>query len=119
MKREIVRQGDVLLIPVEQIPATAQEVAPAKGLPPILAYGETTGHAHGLYGRAKMFRDTGASGGTYVRAEEGAQLAHGTPTDAVTIPRDPDHGAIPLRGDYEVRRQQEFPRAEAPRQVAD
>lgn len=60
MKREQVRQGDVLLIPVDHIPDTAKEVEPAKGLPPILAYGEVTGHAHGLYGRAKMFRESGA-----------------------------------------------------------
>lgn len=113
------RQGDVLLVPVTSIPATAKEVTPDNGLPIILAYGETTGHAHGIFGRAKMFRDDGAGGATFISAELGAVLAHGTPTDAVTIPRDPDHGAIPLNGLYEVRRQQEFPRAEAPRAVAD
>jgi hypothetical protein len=117
--RNQIRQGDVLLVPVDGIPASAKEVAPAKGLPPILAYGETTGHAHGLYGRAKMFRDDGAGGATYIRAEEGTVLAHGTPIDAVTIPRDPDHAAIPLDGFYRVVRQVEFPRAAPQRQVAD
>ena len=111
-----VRQGDVLLIPVNQIPATAKEVAPEKNLPIILAYGETTGHAHGIFGRAKMFRDDG--GATFIYAA-GAVLAHGTPIDAVTIPRDPDHAPINLDGTYRVVRQREFPRAAPARQVAD
>ena len=119
MKRVQVRQGDVLLVPVSKIPASAKEAEPQKNLPVILAFGETTGHMHGIYGRAKMFRDDGAGGATFISAEVGAVLAHGTPTDAVTIPRDPDHGAIPLSGDYHVRRQQEFPRAAPARQVAD
>lgn len=117
--RQQARQGDVLLVPVKNIPATAVEVPPADGLPIILAYGETTGHAHGIFGRAKMFRDDGAGGATFIRAGKGAVLAHGTPTDAATIPRDPDHAPIALDGAYRVVRQVEFPRAAPQRQVAD
>lgn len=116
--RHQVRQGDVLLIPVDEIPASAKKVEPEKSLPIILAYGETTGHAHGIFGRAVMFRDDGAGGGTFIHAEN-ATLAHGTPTDAVTIPRDPDHGPISLDGAYRVVRQVEFPRAAPQRTVAD
>lgn len=121
MKRKQARQGDVLLIPVASIPETAVELQPEPDRPIILAYGEATGHAHSIFGRAKMFRDDGAgsSGAAFVLCEKGAVLAHGTPTDAVTIPRDPDHGPIGLEGPYRVQRQVEFPRAEPERRVAD
>lgn len=55
--RGIVRQGDVLLIPVEDVPAG--DVGPAKKDPRglVLAEGETSGHHHALFGRgAKLFR---------------------------------------------------------------
>jgi len=45
-KLEIVRQGDVLLVEtLEGIPENAKEIDPINGYF-ILAYGETTGHAH-------------------------------------------------------------------------
>lgn len=117
MKRQQVRQGDVLLLPVSNIPDAAKPVARRGNEPLILAYGETTGHAHGVYGRAVMFREDG--GGAFILAEKGAQLGHGTPTDGDTLPRDPDHGPIALDGAYRVVRQVEFPRAAPARQMAD
>jgi len=56
-KRGLVRQGDVLLIPVSDVPDA--DVAPAKkdarGL--VLAEGETSGHHHAVFGRgAKLMR---------------------------------------------------------------
>lgn len=42
-----VRQGDVLLIPVASIPASASPVERDRGRV-ILAYGEVTGHAHAI-----------------------------------------------------------------------
>lgn len=41
---QTVRQGDVLLVKVDEIPVGAQEVTSAGDV--ILAYGEVTGHAH-------------------------------------------------------------------------
>lgn len=118
--RKPVRQGDVLLWPVDEIPAAAKPVPQSEG-PIILAYGETTGHAHGIYGRAAMFRDDGAGNGgvTYIEAEPGAMLGHGTPTKGLDLPRDPDHGPIEIGGKWRVSRQQEFPRGELARQVVD
>lgn len=45
MTPTMIRQGDVLLVPVPAIPATATE-APRDGGRLVLAYGEVTGHAH-------------------------------------------------------------------------
>src|SRR4051812_31136873 len=43
-----IRQGDVLLQPVSFLPEGCKEIAPAGG-GIVLAYGETTGHAHAIY----------------------------------------------------------------------
>lgn len=118
MKRQQVRQGDVLLLPVDTIPDSAKPVPPSKG-PIHLAFGEVTNHAHSLYGRATMFREDGTGGAVFIVAEKGTVLGHGTPTDGDTLPRDPDHGPIALDGAYRVVRQVEFPRAAPARQVAD
>lgn len=40
----IIRQGDVLLVSVDALPAGAKDVTPEDDV--ILAYGEVTGHAH-------------------------------------------------------------------------
>jgi hypothetical protein len=51
------RQGDVLIIPVESIPAELEPVERENGHL-ILAYGEATGHAHAIETRgASLFRD--------------------------------------------------------------
>lgn len=42
------RQGDVILIQVDDIPATARELKRDKLGRIVLAYGEVTGHAHAL-----------------------------------------------------------------------
>jgi hypothetical protein len=112
--RGIVRQGDVLLVPVEEIPAAeAREVE--NGSRFVLAEGEATGHAHVVLGEAKLYLPgTGRAGaGTYILVEEPATLVH------------EEHDAIGLApGPYEVRRQREYVppaprRRETFRRVAD
>ncbi len=44
MKQHIIRQGDVLLVSVDNLPDGAQDATPTGDV--ILAYGEVTGHAH-------------------------------------------------------------------------
>jgi hypothetical protein len=76
MSRKAVRQGDVLIWPVGNIPATASPVMPNGRL--IVAHGEATGHHHSfphLRGAA-LFRDDSAGGALYVLAEKPVALEH-------------------------------------------
>ena len=108
MKREIIRQGDVLLIPVERLPKAALE-AKVKG-DVILAHGEVTGHAHRIKREqtkevsARIF-DIGAE--RYLQIAERVALTH------------EEHSAIFLEaGVYRQAFQFEEKRAEIAR-VAD
>jgi hypothetical protein len=49
MKPYIIRQGDVLLIPVKALPAGCVHIEPEGGRRFVLAHGEVTGHAHAIY----------------------------------------------------------------------
>lgn len=53
-KQTIVRQGDVLLIKVTELPAEAKDITPEGDV--ILAYGEQTGHCHRIAAYAKIGR---------------------------------------------------------------
>lgn len=114
------RQGDVLLIPVDantELPAIAR-LAPREGGRVVLAHGEVTGHAHAIADReVELF--TLAPAGTSVGDEvdrwlrvqraEGATLVHDEHT-ALHVPA----------GDYLVRRQREYAPGPVPtRLVAD
>ena len=103
------RQGDVLLIQVNSIPANAV-ACEVKG-DVILAYGEVTGHAHRLKaGTVKPL----AKGGVwepraerFIQALEGAELIH------------EEHSTITLpAGNYRVVQQREY-HPEEIRNVAD
>jgi len=69
------RQGDVLMVLVDDLPKTAKTVKQENGLA-TLAYGEATGHHHSFHEKAKLFRDDGAGGALYVRTSAGAALTH-------------------------------------------
>ena len=98
--RGVVRQGDVLLVPVERIPWRRQhEVEPdSRGV--VLAEGEATGHAHVVRGAARLVRATrhwAHPGETYLVVSGRAQLVH------------EEHDPLQLkRGTYEMRRQREY-----------
>lgn len=97
------RQGDVLLVAAEAIPAEAQEVPDG-----VIARGEATGHAHALRpgSRAALLV---AAGVAYVRALEACHLDH------------PEHGGgrdVLPTGDWVVHRQREYTPA-GWRRVAD
>lgn len=55
MKNEsqIIRQGDVCLVPIADLPADVEDVTPKKGRV-VLMHGEATGHAHAFYDRGVM-----------------------------------------------------------------
>jgi len=81
------RQGDVLLIAVDDIDTTARQKRDAKHRI-VLAYGEVTGHAHAIHDKAatlygtdleNRFLDVLAEGGVTLSHEEHApiHLPHG------------------------------------------
>lgn len=76
MKREQIRQGDVLLEAIEpdEIPANATPVAPENGRY-ILAHGEVTGHAHAVVAdeRVTMLERDGV---LYLRVTAQTELTH-------------------------------------------
>ena len=110
MKKQLMfRQGDVALVRVDDIPADAQPCV-IKG-DVILAYGETTGHAHRLeQDTVKPFAKGGVwepSAERFIQALDGATLRH------------EEHGAIPIpAGKYRVIQQVQYT-PEAIRNVAD
>lgn len=111
MNKQIIRQGDVLLVPVEAIPEAATPVkATARGL--VLAEGEVTGHAHVMAPDVVSMWD--AAGQRYVRVEAATDLRHTLPSGGQA-----DHNPITVEpGEYEVRIQREY-HPEELRQVVD
>lgn len=95
MSRPIVRQGDVLLIPVDQVPPKSRPVAHPIGRA-TLALGEATGHAHVVVGDERVTMREWLSD-RYVVLASNAQLLH------------EEHAAIPLGpGAYRVVVQREY-----------
>lgn len=99
----IIRQGDVLVIklqnPVDLEKAKAKakvfkEVQPEKGNV-VLAYGEATGHLHGIDStKARMYE---VDGERYLRVSDEVKLTH----------QEHDHIVLE-KGDYKVIRQREY-----------
>ncbi len=91
------RQGDVLLVEIDQPSRTGKPINPEDGRI-ILARGELSGHAHAIQegdGKAKFFERAG--GRRYLLITEIGRLEH------------EEHGAIVLEaGWYEVIRQREY-----------
>lgn len=97
------RQGDIMLIKRQAIPAEAVEQKNDNRV--VLAWGEATGHAHAIpttHATAYEWK-----GNTLVKVKPDGKLVH------------EEHTAIPLDpGAYELRRQVEYT-PERLRQVAD
>jgi hypothetical protein len=115
-------QGDVLLLLVPDIDAF-HEPAVTEGAPVILAEGELTGHRHGFYGGAVMFRDHALARGIprelYIGhikiADTDAVLEHGPGPG-----QSGDHDSIKVpAGTYIALRQREYIGRESDRTVQD
>ena len=103
----MIRQGDVMLIAVQGIPADAHDVPRDAAGRLVLAYGERTGHAHALHeSGVKMFR--AANQEVFLELREPATLVH----------EEHERIAIPP-GTYRVIRQREWTDAEESIAVAD
>lgn len=89
------RQGDVLLIKVDNLPEQATVARPDEEHRIVLAYGEVTGHAHALSTAHAVLFQSGAD--RYIEAKHGAALVH------------EEHSTIELEpGMYKVVRQREY-----------
>jgi hypothetical protein len=102
------RQGDVLLIPLSDLPDEVMPVPrdPMRGV--VLALGETTGHAHAIISpRARLFRTDPPGEYFLLIPGPSAELRH------------EEHAPIALpAGAYRVVQQREYA-PEAPSPVAD
>jgi hypothetical protein len=105
----IARQGDVLIIRTDRIPAGVKPVERENGRV-VLAHGEVTGHCHAVDSDlATLFTtaDLDEMADRFLRVEKECKVVHDE-HDAITLPP----------GEYMVRRQREYT-PEAVRNVAD
>ncbi len=115
-----IRQGDVLLLPVKELPANLTEVERDSGRL-VLAYGEGSGHAHVIdapVSEAQLLAD--ADGARFLRIMERAFLVHAgnLSTLAPVVPL--EHAAIEIEpGLYRQIPQEEWSDAMEPRRVVD
>lgn len=106
--RGLIRQGDVLIVPVDNIPTAARPVKRENGRL-VLAHGEATGHAHAI-------ADEDAELVSTEQANELYLLVHGL--DPVSLVHD-EHDTLTIApGTYKVIRQREYS-PEGLRNVAD
>lgn len=115
------RQGDVLLVPVSDIPSGLKSRKDAKV---ILAYGEVSGHHHRFEcGNVTAFFKEGddltMAGGTMLRGSR-------TDVEYISVPKGgaslihEEHDAIAVgEGSYRIVRQREYDMMEGARRVAD
>lgn len=112
------RQGDVLLIPVKDLPEGLEKSRTDRGFN-VLAYGEVTGHAHAVKAEESELyvandnlrihaveygvREPSSVTGALRVMNDDTPVWHGTPRHDRQEPGDPDHDAISLpAGDYLV-----------------
>jgi hypothetical protein len=110
--RGLIRQGDVLLLPVGGLPASSRLTTPGRV---VLAEGEATGHAHVIDNRrARLSVGTRAAAGSL---ETRYLLVEGVGPVALTHE---EHETLRVPpGVYEVRRQHEYTPRRRSRRVAD
>lgn len=107
-KRSIIRQGDVILIPITEVPSNTTPVA-RRGGRLILAEGEVTGHAHAITDKSCELVTTEGAAELYL-------LVHGS--EPVALLHE-DHATVTIpAGTYERRILREYS-PEATRPVQD
>jgi hypothetical protein len=92
MERKPIRQGDVLLMPIDSVPENARiakERYTDRGL--MVMDGEVTGHIHVLPETEDNFLYEGEDGNIYIRADVDTELRHDCPGQEM-----PDHYTLPL-----------------------
>ena len=104
----MIRQGDVLLVPIDRIPAGARSIA-REGARLILAEGEATGHAHAVLDPGAELLESDLEERFLRVLEEGG----------VTVSHEEHAPVLVPPGDYEVRRQREYKPQAPPQRVWD
>jgi hypothetical protein len=122
----IIRQGDVLLVPVKKIPEDCKEV-PLEGGRIVLMHGEVTGHAHAIADHAANWQDAerlaksaiGLAGrrARLLQASNGTRFLEVAETVNLTHEEHTPHAIPP--GFYELPIQVEHTADKVVRQVAD
>lgn len=126
--RKMVRQGDILLIPIE-VEAGADLGKPSQSGEVTVAHGEATGHRHRVPHHAQLFELPGTT--PSARIQHARELLRSLPKlDDESMPIGvlrvegknelvhEEHAAIPIEGDYLALRQREYAPGEL-RMVAD
>ena len=109
------RQGDVFLVKVEELPEKTEEIKRERGRI-VLAHGEVTGHAHAISDKhVRHFRQTDAPTREGEKTVPHSYLV----ADVPALLKHEEHGPVTIPpGIWEVRRQREYHPA-ALRNVAD
>ena len=121
-KSDLIRQGDVLLVPVTNIPAGCREVPLERGRI-VLMHGEVTGHAHAIAdwaGAGCIADDAIALAGRrapLLVAADGARYLE--VTEPVTLTHEEHSSHTIAKGLYEILRQMEHDVSRGLRLVAD
>lgn len=118
MNRKVKRQGDILLVPVDEVPDGLVEVPREDGMI-VLAEGEATGHLHAIDAPEATFlaEDLAQIEGRFLLVEAEAVTAGAAAGVAL---EHPEHDTVVLEpGAYEVRRQREYSQAGGIELVAD
>lgn len=119
MNAPIIRQGDVILVPVTALPAGAAPL-PDEGHRIVLMHGEATGHAHAIYDHVESPEAVVRKA---IRRAQLYALADGTRYLEVTEPvtlRHEEHTAHQIPpGLYEVPIQVDMSTERLPRRVID
>lgn len=104
----IYRQGDVLLVAINEIPANATKLERENGKA-VLAHGEATGHHHAISAPEAELSAVATEGEQIITADQAAELyllVHGT--DPVDLTHQ-EHATISVEpGAYRVVRQREY-----------
>lgn len=104
----MMRQGDVLLVAVDAVPAGARPVARVGGRL-ILAEGEVSGHAHAVL----------EAGAELLEGDLEARFLRVLEEGGVTVSHE-DHAPVRIPpGEYEVRLQREYVPRAVPQRVLD
>ena len=116
MVLRLYRQGDILIVPVNEIPEAARPLDRENGRI-VLAHGEVTGHAHAIVEQDAEL--VGLAEQELITPEQAHELyLHVYGTSPVALVHE-EHSTIQLPpGKYEVRRQREYAPDEI-RTVAD